>query len=473
MSWQVLVTEGADKGRTFTLVDDGVTTFGSSRRNADVSLNDLYVHRVHCELEVSGDRVVAHALDPDHPIVVNGKKVHEYELHHGDVFRIGNTHLQLQPTGTDAPAEEVEGEEGYNVEVIDDEPAEAAGGAAARQPGGLSAPTAPAVRPAARPAAAAPLAAHPPPPPVRPAPATAAPPALPPALPLERMGELAGHVLAHYEVDRLLGIGSCGAVFHARNQKTGVEVALRVLAPPFPAHDGEMQTFIQALKVALPVRHRHLVSMWNAGRTGPYCWLAVDYVDGQTLARVFAEVNTPGKMAWKHALRLAVHVGRALNYLCCHKLHHGHVTPPNIFIRNADRLVKLGDLMLTKILEGSCLEKAAHLRRLQNELPYWSPEQAAPEPHTDIRSDVYSLGACVFTRCTGQPPFRGASPEETVQLIHKAPLPLMKPFQEAIPDAFEEVVLRMLDRRPEDRYDTPAALLADLESIAEAEAVEI
>jgi serine/threonine protein kinase len=431
MAWQLLVTEGADKGRTFMLLDEGITTFGSSRRNADVSLNDLYVHRVHCEVEVSGDDVMVRCPDPDHPVIINNQKVVEKLLGAGDVFRIGNTHLMLQPAGAGAPAEE-EGEEGYNVEILDDD----AGGDAS--PGGPAAPA-----PAAT------------------------------TMPAGRLAELSGHVLAHYEIGRVLGQGSTGTVFHARNQKTGVEVALRVLNPPFPANDGEMQAFIQALRVALPVRHRHLVSMWNAGRTGAYCWLAVDYVEGQSLSRVLHEVNPPGKMAWRHALRMAVHVGRALNYLYCHKLCHGNVTPPNVFIRTADKLAKLGDLMLSKIVEGSCLEKAVRLRRLQTELPYWSPEQASPHPAVDIRSDIYSLGACAFARCTGQPPFVGKAPEETVQLIHKAPLPLIKPLQPAIPDAFEEVVLKMLDRRPEDRYDSPATLLADLESIAEAEGIEV
>jgi serine/threonine-protein kinase len=294
-----------------------------------------------------------------------------------------------------------------------------------------------------------------------------------PHLPAERLAELSGHVLGHYDVGRVLGRGTSGVVFLARNRKTGLEVALRVLAPPFPADDAEMQTFIGALRVALPLRHRHLVSMWNAGRAGPYCWLAVDFVDGPSLERLLQEVNPPGKTAWKHALRLGVHGGRALNYLACRKLTHGNVTPPNILIRTADKCVRLGDVMMGKVLAGSCLERAAHQRRLQTELPYWSPEQASPHPALDIRSDLYSLGACMYARCTGRPPFLGKAPEETVQLIHKSPLPLLQQYQPEIPDSFEEVVVRLLDRRPEDRYDSPATLIADLESIAEAEGIEV
>jgi hypothetical protein len=464
MSWQLLVTEGADKGRTFTLLDDGVTTIGSSRSRADVSLNDLYVHRTHCEIEVSGGSTLLRALDPSCPVLVRDHKVTEHELQSGDIFRIGNTYLRFEPLA--ATGDAVESGE-YSVEIVDDDTATAPTAEAPVLPaGGVTAPTAPAVSPvAARPAAAAPPLGQ------EPAPVAVATPL--PHLPAERLAELTGHILAHYEVGRVLGKGSSGVVFLARNRKTSLEVALRVLAPPFPANDGEMQAFIGALRVALPLRHRHLVSMWNAGRAGPYCWLAVDYVDGPSLAQVLKEVNPPGKLAWKHSLRLGVHVARALNYLACRKLSHGNVTPSNILIRTSDKCVRLGDLMMTKVLAGSCLGKATHHHRLLTELPYWSPEQASPRPVVDIRSDLYSLGACMYARCTGRPPFLGHAPEETVQLIHKAPLPLLQQYQPAIPDSFEEVVVRLLDRRPEDRYDAPATLIADLESIAEAEGVEI
>jgi serine/threonine-protein kinase len=285
--------------------------------------------------------------------------------------------------------------------------------------------------------------------------------------------ELSGYVLNHYVLGKVLGTNATGAIFRARDLKTGLVVALRIISPEFPANEAEMQPFIKTLRLVLPLRHRNLVSMWNAGRTIPYCWLAVDYVEGENLASILTQLNPPGKFAWQYALHIGLHVARALNYVHRQKLAHGNVTPANILIRQADKIVKLGDLMLFKALEGSALGRFVRGQTLKGDLPYFAPEQAIPNPRVDALTDIYSLGACLFARCTGQPVVQGRTVEEIVEQIHHGPMVRPRQYQSGIPDAFDDAVGKMLARRREDRYQSAADVVADLESIAEAEGVEV
>jgi serine/threonine-protein kinase len=446
MPWQLLVVEGADRGRFFVLPDEGTVTIGTNRKHADIAVNDLYVARIHCELVIAEGRVEVRTASAEHKFQIGNRTVTEGELPLGEVLRVGNTQFRLTPYDSDTTSgstEEGEEEEVPEVEFVEDEED----------------------APGQQPATATKTVATP-------APVATVPKPLP-NLWLEDLPHLSGHMLSHYELGEVLGRGPCSVIFQAKDQKTGLTVAVRVFPPTFPANEGEMQRFVKALRYVLPLRHRHLVALWNAGRTVPYVWVAMDYVPGGSLANLLRELESPGKLSWKPALRIGIHIARALNYIHHHRLTHGNVTPSNILIREPDKVVKLGDLMLNKGLAGSVLEDGARARRMQAELPYLAPEQLGPEPTTSIRSDIYSLGAAMYGRITTKPPFLGDTEAETIEQIQTAPLPLVSQYGITIPDAFEEVLINTLSRRPEDRYETPADLLADLESIAETEGIEV
>jgi serine/threonine protein kinase len=421
MAWQLLVIDGADQGRYFPLADEGTITLGSSRKNADVVLHDLYVSRIHCQLEASAEGLVVTDLESPSGTFINGQKITQVQsLQAGDVLRVGNSHMRLEV-------------------------------ALGREPDASAA------------SAPAPVPEAPPEPPL---------PAKLPHLPAERLAELSGHYLAHYEIGPVLGKGHCGVVFRARDRKSDQLVALKVLLPQFPANDAEMSLFVRTMKTLLPLRHSHLVGQFGAGKTGRYCWIAQEYIEGESLAQVLERMGSPGKLAWKHALRLGIHVGRALAYLHSHNILHGNLTPFNILIRLGDKTVKLSDLLLSKALDGSALQLATLEAKLLAELGYLSPEQAHPDAFVDSLSDIYGLGAVMYARLTGRPPFQGQSPEQTLAMIHEAPLVKPTAYQTATPEAVEAAVLKMLARRQADRYQTPAELLTELEEFAEDEGLE-
>jgi serine/threonine protein kinase len=423
MAWRLLVIDGADWGRAYPLPVSGPLTIGNGQGDADVGLHDLYVTRLHCRIVVDGGRIEVADQGSPQGTLVNGRKVERQEIHAGDVLRVGNSHLRLE-----------EGEA---------EPVPASAGVPAD-----------------------------PDPPGPDAPDPADPPG-PPQLPPDRLEELTGHTLGHFQIGPVLGRGHYGLVFQARYQGprrapagTG-HVALKVLSPLFPQGGEEMRTFARVLKDMLALRHPNLVAVLLAGKTGPYCWIARELVEGDSLT---AAIDPGGKPNWKRALRVAVHIARALDYACRRRLVHGNVTPQNILYSDGLKVAKLADLLLSTALEGSRLQLSVLEGKLLAELPYLAPEQTPGEAAVvDICTDIHGLGAVVYGLLTGRPPFHADDPADVLEQIRtRVPVrPRELSSDPGIPEPFEVIVLRMLAKRPEDRFSTPAELLAELVPLAQ------
>ncbi len=292
-----------------------------------------------------------------------------------------------------------------------------------------------------------------------PAPARAAPVA-------ESLTSLVGQTLAHFDIGPALAKGQSGVVFKATDAKDGKTVALKVLQPEFSRGEDEMQRFVRAMKTMMPLRHPNLVALYGAGKTGPYCWVAMEYVEGESLTQVIQRIGVAGMLDWRYALRVAVQVGRALDYAHGEQIIHRNVAPPNILIQASDKSAKLGDLMLAKAMEGVMAQQITRPGELVGDVNYMSPERTRSSSEVDGRADIYSLGATVYALLTGRPPFADVSLVETITKIRKADPEKPKKFQMSIPDLFEGAVLKMLAKVPDQRYQTAAEMLADLDRVA-------
>jgi serine/threonine-protein kinase len=122
--------------------------------------------------------------------------------------------------------------------------------------------------------------------------------------------------------------------------------------------------------------------------------------------------------------------------------------------------------MLAKALEGMFAQQVTRPGHFVGPLAYMAPERTREDAAVDTRSDIYGLGATVYALLTGRPPFEVPSMVEMIQLIRSAEPIKPKKYQLSIPDLFEGTVLRMLAKRPEDRFQTPTELLKDLERVA-------
>ena len=113
----------------------------------------------------------------------------------------------------------------------------------------------------------------------------------------------------------------------------GQTVAFKVLQPEFSRNEEDMQRFIRGMKTALPLRHPNLITLYKAGKTGVYCWMAMEYVEGESMTQVIQRIGVAGMLDWRYGYRVAVHIARALEYAHGQSIIHRNVTPTNILLR--------------------------------------------------------------------------------------------------------------------------------------------
>jgi serine/threonine-protein kinase len=290
-------------------------------------------------------------------------------------------------------------------------------------------------------------------------PAVPAVPSLPP------LYELSGKQLAHIQVGQVIAPGKTGVVFRAHDTRERKDVALKVFLPDFSRDDEEVQRFLRAMKTTLRLRHPHLVSMLSAGRSGSLCWVAMELVEGVSLSQAVHQAGA-GAGDWRVALRAVLHVARALAFLHGHHIIHRNITPSNILISARDGTVKLGDLMKAKAQEGKLAQQVTQAGEILGDLRFMSPEQSTNASAGDGRADLYSLGAVAYALLIGRAPLEGRNFVETILKIRQTPPQLPRQLQPAIPPAFEAIVMKLLAKRPEDRFQSPGELLAHLSKMA-------
>ncbi|MCL6502572.1 MAG: protein kinase [Pirellulales bacterium] len=294
----------------------------------------------------------------------------------------------------------------------------------------------------------------------------AAPPpvkAAPQPVPLK---QLVGQAIGPFAIKKLLATGQRGVVFLADDTAEHRQVALKVLWPDVAQREEEIQRFVRAMKTMLPIRHENIVQIYSAGKTGQHVWIAMEYVEGESLTQVIRRIGTKGMLDWRYAFRVAVHIGRALEEAYRHQVIHRNITPANILIREKDQLAKLGDLMLAKALEGTLARPVTRPGQLVGDIVYMPPERTRVNAPVDCRADIYSLGATLYALLTGRPPFEGDSLPHVIANIRNEQPVKPKTYQLSVSDMFQDVVMQMLAKRPEDRYENPSLLLKDLQRVA-------
>ena len=117
--------------------------------------------------------------------------------------------------------------------------------------------------------------------------------------------ELPGQKFGQFQVGTLFAKGKTGCVFHARHIRKNLDVALKVLDPSYGSSDALVKRFNRAMKAVLPLHHPNLVKVHGAGKTGPHCWVAMEFVRAESLAAVIARIETVGMFDWRNVLRHA------------------------------------------------------------------------------------------------------------------------------------------------------------------------
>ncbi len=408
MTYQLVIISGPERGRIIPLAEGADFLIGRGA-TAGVRLQDPRVSRVHCQIEMNQGSVIVTDCVSAAGTVVNGEAVESKPLQSGDILRLGTTKLCLQ--------QEVPAEESTLGSARPETPKRSAS------------------------------AGH-------------------------NLGDLVGKTIHNYHLKRLLAQGSTGQVFLGLNVESGEDVAVKVLWPEVAKDDTTMRRFVRAMKSMHSFEHPNIVRILQAGFRGPYAWVAMEYVEGESLRETIQQIGTAGMLDWRTSFRVAVHMARALEAAFEHQIVHRNIAPQNILVRHSDKMAKLSGLMLAAP-EDPGDEQLSLPGQILGDPSYLSPERTRTSLDSDCRSDIYSLGATLYALLTGRPPFEGHSTEELITKIRNEEPVRPKKFQLSIVDMFEDAVMRMLAKRPEDRFQTPTALLKDLNRIRTYQNVEV
>ena len=279
--------------------------------------------------------------------------------------------------------------------------------------------------------------------------------------------ELVGQTIAHYKLGAILGKGKTGYIFHARDTKRNLPVALKVLDPAITENEDNVKRFVEAMKTVLPLRHPHLVRVHGAGKSGGHCWIAMEYVAGESLAAVIGRIEHAGPLHWRDVVKVGIYLAQALEYAHGKNLVHQNVTPQNILVGRNITDTKLADLMLASALYDDPTKPISAAGVPSEDLSYMPPERtdgpgAAPDP----RSDLYCVGATLYAMLTGHPPFQASTVAELVDHIRLDGASALTGPQREVPEGLASLVRRLLAKRPQDRLESAKHLQKALSGLS-------
>ena len=266
--------------------------------------------------------------------------------------------------------------------------------------------------------------------------------------------------LGHFKLEKKVGEGGMGAVYRAVDENLGRIVALKVLPRDKAQNELMVKRFQAEARAAANLRHENIVGVYDSGEADGYLYIAMEFVDGIDVQELLIR---KGLLSPKRSLDIIKQVTRALIHAYEQNIVHRDIKPSNLMIMR-DGSVKLADMGLARSLSEGENTGITRAGTTVGTVDYMSPEQARDSRSADCRSDIYSLGATWFYMLTGQPPFPDGDILNKITAHAVKPRPNPQSLNGEIPDAIPELIERMMAIEPTERFQTPAALLEDLET---------
>jgi serine/threonine-protein kinase len=279
---------------------------------------------------------------------------------------------------------------------------------------------------------------------------------------------MTGQLLGHYRILEKIGAGGMGEVYRARDERLERDVAVKLLPPDLVPNESVRKRLRKEAQALSKLNHPNIEILFELGSQEGAEYLVVEYVPGVTLGARLGQ----GPLPEREIARLGVQLASGLAAAHSQSVVHCDLKPGNLRITPDGRL-KILDFGIAKSLRVTretskydvTTESTTGDQGLVGTLPYMAPEQLRSEP-ADARSDLYSAGAVLYEMATGQRAFPDAvAPRLTDAILHQPPVPPRAVSPRVSPE-LERIILKCLQKEPENRYQSAAELEVDLRHLA-------
>jgi tetratricopeptide (TPR) repeat protein len=261
---------------------------------------------------------------------------------------------------------------------------------------------------------------------------------------------------ARYTIRGTLGRGGMGIVYKAYDTVLDRPVAFKVLPDALQENPQALQNFLREAKSAAKLNHPNIVTVYDAGEQDGVFYIAMEYVDGNTLKDI---IKRRGRIAPRGIVHVLSQMAEALSYAHEKKIVHRDIKTANT-MWTVERKAKIMDFGLAKAIE----EVRNHTTVVSGTPYYMSPEQTLGK-NVDHRTDIYSLGVSLFEMATGTLPFMDGN--IPYHHVHTAP-PDPRSIAPDLPPLLVGIITRCLSKKPAERYQSAREILAELRATLDA-----
>ncbi|HEY4265808.1 MAG TPA: protein kinase [Micropepsaceae bacterium] len=264
--------------------------------------------------------------------------------------------------------------------------------------------------------------------------------------------------IGRYEIEGLVGEGAMAKVYRARDPDIARVVAVKVLKVELCIDEDYVSRFLREAKAAGAISHPNIVTVFDVGRFGDAPYITMEFLDEKSLADAIAEHE---KLPIKRVIAIGIQMARALDLAHRRGIVHRDVKPGNILLMEKGEVVKITDFGIARLDRSEDLNRT-HAGTVLGTPRYMAPEQAAGRA-VDGRADLFSLGVILYELLTGKKTFDSNNVATLMlQIMQKDPEPI-RDVAPDVPVSLQGVISKLLQKRPEQRFQTGAQLAEALE----------